>query len=331
MLCMRIRLGTSEVLIKRRDECPVSVTACLAKLGRPASDWEGIVASRLNSRIHRAGDGDNAIAIKECFDPATREANAASAEREFNALRRIRMAAALDRAIPAPVPLALCRDQGVYAMSWAGGISATQAILASADSEQATRLGMATGTWLRNFHSLHMLPRRCNDFDGKLRVMREARARMQRRDALVDRTIDALAATAATATSVELPASWIHGDMKSDNLLVDGQHVVGLDLQLIDENTVVYDLAPFLNHLYLLAWSARGLVRRNELRLMSAHFLATYSAETAAWALPLAWLRAYLLVQIVASPSRAGRLRTRFARWPVARELTNVVNTLESS
>ena len=186
--------------------------------------WSGVVAERIHSRIHRASRGSMHVAIKECFDPTTLEPSAESAEREFAALQRIAASTtAKGHLALAPTPLALCRGHGSYAMSWVDGRSITEALLAtSCDSAAAVQLGVDAGTWLREFHALRALPHRCSDFAAKIPHIRRILA-ARKDDALVRRTAEVLSRNATAAAAIELPASWIHGDMKSDNLLIDGE------------------------------------------------------------------------------------------------------------
>jgi hypothetical protein len=44
--------------------------------------------------------------------------------------------------------------------------------------------------------------------------------------------------SAAAAASIDLKRSWLHGDFKTDNLIVSGQRIVGIDLQIKHENAV---------------------------------------------------------------------------------------------
>lgn len=308
---------------------PAGVAACLGDLGGAPFCWEGVVATRLNSRIHRATRGSESVAIKECFDPSMRKADPTSAQREFDALRRLAATArARSGSVLAPQPLTIRRELGTYAMSWIPGTPATRVILERGAAASAARIGTAAGRWLGEFHALHPLPPRRNDFETKLGFVVEFADAA--RDRLMARARETLVATAAAAADTKLPASWIHGDMKSDNLLVDGGAVAGLDVQMADENTVVYDLAPFVNHLGLLRWSARGLGRAPALRAAASHFLSAYSPEAARWALPIAWLRAYLLMHAIARVSSGTTVHARLAAWPVRRELAAVLAALAS-
>jgi Ser/Thr protein kinase RdoA (MazF antagonist) len=307
------------------------VAACLATLGYDSSSWQGAVAHRDNSRVHRAHGETSDIAIKECFNPKTMEANPALAQQEFGALRRVvdrTIASGMSLQVRVPVPLALCDEQATYAMSWMPGRSATEALLLSDDGDGPLRIGAAAGSWLRRFHALHPLPQRPPDFQEKIETVREI-GRRAAGDPLIARTARALVARLDATLGVTMPASWIHGDMKSDNLLVEGESIAGLDLQIVDENVVAYDLAPFLNHLGLLRWSLKGATRGGVLVKAAEGFLRGYSLEAPAWSVPLAWLRAYLLMQMLERSLRARNLRARAAGWPVRAELRGVLATLE--
>jgi hypothetical protein len=169
---------------------------------------------------------------------------------------------------------------------------------------------------------------RQNDFAMKLDFANELAQAAGGREQILHRAASVLSKCASNAVVQRMPASWVHGDMKSDNLLVDGDSVIGLDVQLADENTVAYDLAPFLNHLCLLRWSLRGLWQRQKLDLMAKGFLGAYSPDSEKWKLPLLWLRAYLLMQIVAPSGQSSRWRSAAARWPAHRELASVIDKL---
>ena len=315
----------------RRSFAPRALTRgvieCLHALDLPQDAWKGVVAKRLNSKVHRASDGIRDVAIKECLLPSG-EPDAASATGEFAALARFAEACPTERA-SAPRPLAVSVPFGTYAMGWIAGRSATTLLLSATDDATAAALGTAAGNWLRRFHEAHPLPPRGSDFVAKASYVSSLRTPGGASPSLVDRAAAALERTARAAASIELPASWIHGDMKSDNVLVDGDRVAGIDLHLVDENTVVYDLAPFVNHLHLLAASPRGLMYGKALYRMADAFVDAYSPSASRWRLPIAWLRAYLLLQKVAPGERhiAGRIATRAQR----RVLHALVESLESA
>ena len=311
---------------------PQAVDQCLRALGGDAWKIEVLVAERDNSRIHHARSGSRGVAIKECVSRVTREPDSVAAEGEFAALA---MVAERTRELGvdplAPMPLVLCREHAAYAMTWAPGRTATELVLApSTNPKEAASLGEAAGDWLRRFHACKALPARPNEFLSHLEYVDHLAKEAGRQEPILTRAASILVEFASSAATQRMPASWIHGDMKSDNLLVDEGKVTGLDLQLSNENTVAYDLAPFLNHLRLLRWSPRGVGRGRQLDRMAEGFLRGYSPEMVDWALPLLWLRCYLLMQTVASSKRSSHWRALVARWPARRELARTIAELQS-
>ena len=310
------------------------MTACLEVLGAGSCSWERVIARRANSEIHLAYCNARRLVIKECFHPGSRRPDPQAAEREYAALARLSEVASsmsLGRQI-APLPLLLCREHAAFVMSWVPGHTATEEVLsASAGTHRAAAIGAAVGSWLRTLHSLHQLAHRRNDFESRLERIEQRLASSGPPDRLSRQAADALTSYARAAADVSMPASWVHGDMKSDNVLVDGDSIVGIDLHLIHENTVAYDLAPFLNHLRLLRWTLRGAVQRRKLRIAADSFLQAYSPDTAQWRFPLAWLRTYLLIQVAAPLERTGSLRAVAARWIARRELTYAMRELQAA
>lgn len=311
---------------------PLAVAACLDSLSGEQCSCETVVARRINSRIYRARCRSRLVAIKECFKPGTLTPDAAAAEREFTALKTLSDIASRTNAEPlAPVPLALCPEHAAYAMTWVSGRPATEIVLAySIDLGEATLLGEAAGAWLQRFHAAGPLRTCQSDFVSKLKFVSEIlEGGGGARDPLLRRAANALIEHSTDASALPMPASWVHGDMKSDNLLVGGRRVTGLDVQLIHENTVAYDLAPFLNHLRLLRWSPRGLWQGKKLNHMAEGFLKAYSPDTARWRLPITWLRAYLLIQVLAPSSSPVSLRALTVRWPARKELASLIDELD--
>ena len=314
-----------------RQSPPDGVVECLAKLKGDRCIYEGVAELRNNSRIHRARWGLRPIAVKECLETGSLRPDPAVAEREFAALTAIAQSASQPGASTlAPPPLMLCREYAVYAMAWVSGRPATEVILArGTTTSQSRAIGTGAGNWLRRIHALKPLSMRAGDFASKVGHVEQLAASDRGADKLLRRCADSLVAHASHASARCMPASWIHGDMKSDNLLIDGDQIIGLDAQLRHENAVVYDLAPFLNHLRLLQWTPRGLWRGPRLDLVADAFLNAYSQECAGWQLPIAWLRSYLLIQLIDPSRRTTSLSSLGMRWAVRVELARAIDELE--
>ena len=220
--------------VHRSPSRPRPLRECLALLHGEPCAYLGIVAIRDNSRIHRASWGRRAIAVKECVDAARHRPDPVSAGREFAALTALAESTSASGAPPlAPLPLQLCREHAVYAMTWVAGRSVTDVILArTTRTEQARATGASAGRWLRHLHDLRPLPPRRSDFEEKTATVERILAANRDRDALCRHAGETLIHLASRAAARPLPASWIHGDMKSDNLLIDGEQVTGLDVHL---------------------------------------------------------------------------------------------------
>ncbi len=310
---------------------PAAVAESLRALWGEPWTVEGIVARRAKSRIFRARSASRAAAIKECLILESSLPDPVAAEREFTALTTLLERTSKSDVPPlAPTPLVLCREHAAYAMTWVSGRSATEAVLSpSTDLDRATRLGESAGDWLRRFHAFRPLPVQGNDFEAKVDYVNQIAEKVGNREPLLRRAAGVLVDRATDAAAQFMPASWLHGDMKSDNLLIDGDELTGLDVQMDIENTVAYDVAPFLNHLRLLRWSPRGLLQRRKLDRMAQAFLQAYSPDSKDWKLPLLWLRTYLLIQIAAPSAQTPALRTRMSRWPARIELGIVLDQME--
>jgi Ser/Thr protein kinase RdoA (MazF antagonist) len=162
---------------------------------------------------------------------------------------------------------------------------------------QAQQLVGRAGHWLKIFHSSHVLPRGYLDVDEKLAVTRHIERDRGVRDRVFRRAVTVLRTTARAAATMPLARSWLHGDFKSDNLMISGSRTVGIDIHLRHENAVVYDLAPFLNYIDLRLCHPSGWKLLHSRERLHAAFLRTYFAATPEdVALPLAWVRLYLLL-----------------------------------
>jgi aminoglycoside phosphotransferase (APT) family kinase protein len=308
-----------------------SVGACLEALGLPAADEAAVIAVRDNSRISRVRAGERMFAVKECRVRGTAMPDTAGAESEYGALVRLAdAAAAAGRHSPCPRPVALCREHAAYAMSWASGRTATRLAMAvTCSTPDARAIGARAGHWLLGFHRLHPLPDRTGDYVAKLAHVDDAARRASAAEPSLRTAAAALRDTAERCARVSMPASWVHGDMKSDNILLDTTEATGIDARLLDENTVAYDLVPFLNHARLLRWSARGWWAQRKPDALVAGFLGAYDGDWAAWKPALSWLQAYMLMQSLASAATHG-WRGAISRAALRAELRRAVADLHA-
>jgi hypothetical protein len=113
----------------------------------------------------------------------------------------------------------------------------------------------------------------------------------------------------------------LHGDFKPENMLCDGTRYVGLDVQWRTTGSPVYDLAPFLNHLWL-ARRRLGLRDERHYARVETGFLAGYKAVGDIRI--LRWLQLYFSLCQLGGYYQRGRLAAGYASWkvwPLARKL----------
>jgi Ser/Thr protein kinase RdoA (MazF antagonist) len=79
------------------------------------------------------------------------------------------------------------------------------------------------------------------------------------RNSTVRRALSLLESSAGKVRDVTLRRSWLHGDFKSDNLILTTGRTIGLDLHLVYENVVIHDMTQFLSHLELTCYHPKGL------------------------------------------------------------------------
>jgi tRNA A-37 threonylcarbamoyl transferase component Bud32 len=215
---------------------------------------KGPVYQRQNSHIFYAECDalPSAAAIKWCLQTYTPRPDSDSAVRQFEALRRVADAMQADPRYTVPRPYLLDRERALLAIEWIGGAPMTASMASwRCGADNAHDLMVQAGNWLRHFHQAHRLPDGPLDVEDKLRSASEYDDCALARDQVFAQGLADLRRSAAAAASVNLERSWIHGDFKTDNLIISGQRIVGIDVQIRHENTVVYDVAPFLNDLEL--------------------------------------------------------------------------------
>lgn len=251
------------------------------------------------SDIYRAECGrfEFPLAVKVCKDPATGQTDRATAKSQFLALNRVgsKMTSA-DYGVPRTV--SLIEDQAIIITEWVCGDSLTR-VLYRQRSSGATVLDLLrrAGIWLRLFHSSNPLRPGRLDVSEKIASIREAHKRGDVRCRMLSEAIAVLEASAERAGAGELRRSWIHGDYKTDNLLVAGRRLVGLDVHIIHESAVHYDVAAFLNRLQLTLLHARAWRLLPHYPSFERAFVQeSLQEEGLRTALPLAWIRLYMIL-----------------------------------
>lgn len=247
------------------------------------------------------------VAVK--YYPGGEGADLAVAVRQFSAMQRAYTAMRNDTNFSVPRPYMLDEAQRLLICEWIEGQPMTDRVLSwRCPLAEAKALMRTAGAWLRRFHHAHELLPAPPDVESALAGVEELRRSRLGMEPFVGQALNRLAATADRVRSIALPRSWIHGDFKTDNLLVAGRRTVGIDTHLVHENVVTYDIAPFLNHLELTCYHPRGLRQIWWREQLVEEFLAGYDFDSRAHAVSLLWTRLYSLFGAWSEfETRAGR------------------------
>jgi aminoglycoside phosphotransferase (APT) family kinase protein len=225
-----------------------------------------------------------------------------AARRYFLSLNRI-SALARDAGMSASEPLLLLEHHGIVVASWIEGPALSEWLLQASFHERRTMLGRA-GAWLARLH-------RASGFEYRVPDIAEAIARLEtrfsqsaeRKSRLV---LDALAVLQSSANDLRtrpVPWSLSHGDFKPSNLIIEGDRLVGIDVDLVIEAPNVNDAAHFLNHLQSRFYRPKGWLRWFEIEQLTECFAQEY-ARAAGGEMDvtlLAWRRLYNAVYLVLS------------------------------
>jgi tRNA A-37 threonylcarbamoyl transferase component Bud32 len=270
--------------------------------GGVAVQVDGPISVRDNSEIFHAVIETGTpleAAIKYCLIPHTTVPDDSAATEQFVALELVHNAfASRDGRFRVPTPLHLAPATASYAMGWVDGESLTRKLQRPAVFMEGPDWFEAVGAWLGNFHSAGPCRRQFVCLDERLSALEDLRL-FPVPDPSFARAIQTLQKTAPQLKGIEVEASWLHGDCKTDNFFLSGENVYGIDISLRYENPVEYDLAQFLNNLDLLLGSPQyphlSLLRS---RLEKAFWRGYRSTGPAVSHTCLDWLRLNFLLSL---------------------------------
>lgn len=237
------------------------------------------------------------VAVKRCFIPQTTNPDESAAKEQFLALERVNRALENgNRLFRVPTPICLAQEQAAYAMSWVEGRSLTNKLRRPSVYSSGTRWLEDVGAWMGTFHKAGPVRSQLVNLDDRLAVIEEL-CLSSLPDKSFGNAITVLKKTSPALGNVEAEVSWLHGDCKTDNFILDGKAVYGIDISLNYANPVEYDLAQFLNNLDLLLSSPQNLhLAGMQAKLEKAFWLGYQSTGPTVSHTYLDWLRVNFLV-----------------------------------
>lgn len=120
-----------------------------------------------------------------------------------------------------------------------------------------------------------------------------------------------------------------HGDFKPQNMLCDGTRYIGLDIHWQSIDSPIYDIAPFLNHLWLggsMLATSRAWHRHE---LAENGFLTGYGNVADMQA--LRWAQLYFALCHLGAYRQRGRLAARYMDWKLRPFALKLATRLEEA
>lgn len=245
-------------------------------------------------RAHIAAPVSMVAAVKFCLAPDSGLPDPQAARAQFDGLARVHLA--LDgkcNHLRVPVPLHIFPDLAGYAMSWVDGESLTKKMRQLNFVTRCPGWFEDAGHWLGNFHLAGPMRMQPLDLSERLADI-DRYKKLTPPDGTFDTVATMLAQSAAALEGVEGPVSWLHGDCKTDNYMMSGGDVYGIDFSLAHENPVEYDIAQFLNSLELMLLNPRYLHLRGFRANLEERFILGYKKCGLPLSEPfLNWLRLF--------------------------------------
>jgi Ser/Thr protein kinase RdoA (MazF antagonist) len=200
-----------------------------------------------------------------------------------------------------PRAMKLDADNGLVALEWFNGKSMSDYLtdlrFPAANLQQ---IFVRAGTWLRHFHAGSELSD--SVFDAR-KQLAQFDARFATSALGLDRTFarahQLLKEKAASLENQIFRGARLHGDFKADNLMVVGDRMIGMDIQMRNHDSTLWDILPFLNRFGLLIYSPSGMHLKRSRKTFERAFLKGYFERdcSVSESRAIAWLRLMILLR----------------------------------
>lgn len=251
------------------------------------------------------------------------------ARKEYEALRTLQATFPQDERYGTLVPLAHLEDaaHAIIITRLAAGDELARYIR-QVDTAGLQAACSSAGVWLNKLHKSDLQDRK--KYLGtaeKVSYLSEKYGTALCRDRKTGSAFNLLAEVGSGIDVAPVVAVRQHGDFKPENMLCDGTRYIGLDIRWQSVGAVVYDLAPFLNHLWL-AGRGTGRHKRHLYDLAESAFLGGYGQIGKIQV--LRWTQLYFALCYMGEYRQRGRLATSYANWKVAPLVGRLATQLEA-
>lgn len=307
-------------LLNSHLQCPRCHTGGIwAEAARPRA--------RQNSVLHQlcCNHCGNRVAAKVSGGRQWREDHRVLLKNEYTTLCSLRSAFSKSKGIGILEPLGYLESagRGILVTQWFIGTDLVRSAcsLKASALEQAFRLA---GAWLLRLHSADNEDRPLQPLGvaEKIENLSRTYGAVLHASSSAREACELLAGTGRSLETSAVRPVRIHGDFKPQNMLYDDTCCVGLDIHWGIIGAPVYDLAPFLNHLWLAGIDNHGLSAGVRYSLAERAFLAGYGTAVSMQA--LRWAQLYFALCHLGGYRRRGWLGAAYANWktwPLIRRL----------
>lgn len=276
--------------------------------------------ARQNSVIHQLccrQCGERVVA-KVGGGKQRRDDDRAQLHHEYATLRTLESAFPQDGQIGILEPLGYVEaaGRGIMVTRWVAGTNLVR-YARHADSLALERAFESAGTWLRKLHGAddQERPLRSLGVAEKLDDLLHSYGKVLRAQPGAWKGYELLASAERSLDALMAQPVRLHGDFKPQNMLYDNTRCVGLDINWRIISLGVYDLAPFLNHLWLAGagwhgWGARKRYLRAEKALLAGYGGATPMCV-------LRWAQLYFALCHLGGYRQRGGLAVVYAKWKI--------------
>lgn len=199
------------------------------------------------------------------------------------------------------------------------------------EEPQVQRACEAAGRWLRKLHDVGSACAQSGQIDvaDKLEYLGDTYGDWLLRDGNTKSAHQCLEKVAPDLANRIVRVVRLHGDFKAQNMLCDGIRYIGLDIHWRNVGPSIFDLAPFLNHLWLNGRGLRCRVSDHTYQQRQARFLSGYGYEDDPRAVH--WAQLYFALCQVGRLRQKGLLSANYANWRMGPLVKKLVAQLEAA
>jgi aminoglycoside phosphotransferase len=277
----------------------------------------------------RCGQCGEQIVVKVVVGKYSSEAALVHARKEHEALCALQTAFPQDERFGTLVPLGHFEHAGCGIvvtrlapgddlMHYVRGVDATGAQVA----------WHSAGIWLKKLHESDPQDRkRPLEAADKIGTLADRYGLVLQPDRQTAAAYELFVREGANFDAMAMDAVRQHGDFKPDNMLCDGTRYIGLDIRWRCIGAAVYDLAPFLNHLWLDLGVASSSRKARLYDAAESAFLSGYGGAVDMRA--LRWVQLYFALCYLGGYRKRGQLAAAYANWKVRPLVRRLATQLE--